>query len=358
MDALKTETPVYDDVYYDEFVKFLEKYDDYNLPQSDYIEDIPAPDFDVASQVFITLTIVFGCAAFIILLTAISAKTRTVSVSWYMYSLALETVIQTLVFTPLAHSKSFEVSIYAICRLEDTRKGFGLLRILHIIFINAEVVFTILNPLRLWLSTVVRRFIVVFGATWILAFVFSDMILPSLQDTHCMDGNQAGQVTIHVSLNWLPGLVVLGLTLAAVVFYSKGFFLRIHLETSGHDALRMQQSARMHELRIRARAHEWFIFLIVLNAQFLLLDLVLVELIDGFAVMESHGNMLTYVYLKIIHELLRVALPLTLLSISKVRETIYEANTRPCALFVACRRGEAAQDEEVLTMSGTAEQCV
>ena len=173
-----------------------------------------------------------------------------------------------------------------------------------------------------------------------------------------MDGNHAGQVTVHVSLNWLPGLVVLGLTLAAVVFYSKGYFLKNHLEISGLDGLRMQQSARTHELRIRARAHEWSIFIILLNAQFLLLDLVLVQLIDELVVMESHENMLTYVYLKIIHELLRAALPLTLLAISQVRETIYEAVTKPCALLVACRRGEASQDEEVLTMSGTAEQCV
>ena len=103
MEMPKTTTPVYDDAYYDDLVKFLEKYDDYNLPH-DYVEEIPTPDFDIASQVFLTLTIILGCAALVPLLTAFSAKTRTVSVSWYMYSLALETVIQTLVFTPFAHS--------------------------------------------------------------------------------------------------------------------------------------------------------------------------------------------------------------------------------------------------------------
>ena len=251
------------------------------------------------------------------------------------------------------------MNIYAICRLEDTRKSFGLLRVLHIIFINAEVVFTILMPLKLWLNTALRRFIVVFGGTWILAFMFSDMILPSLQDTHCMDDNLSGRVTVHVILNWLPALIVLGLTVAGVVFYSKGYFLRdVNSENPGHLGHQLQQRARTHELRLRARAHEWFIFIIILNAQFLLLDLVLVQLINEVVVIDSHENILTFLYLTIIHELLRLALPLTLLAISQVREALYEAVTRPGVLLAACRRREAAQDEEVLTMSGTAEQCV
>ena len=255
-------------------------------------------------------------------------------------------------------SEGFEESVYAICRLEDTRKAFGLLRVLHLIFINTETVFTILYPLQFWLNTTVRRFTLVFGATWILAFVLSDMILPSMQDVHCMDGNRAGQVTIHVILNWLPGLVVLGLTIAAVVFYSKSYFLRAQLEISGHGGTHMQHSLRVHELLVRARAHVWFIFILILNAQFLLLDLILVELIDELVVMESHSSLLTYLYLKIIHELLRAVLPLTLLIIPQVREAILNAITKPCVLIEECRRREVAQDEEVLTMSGTAEQCV
>ena len=102
-----TPAVVYDDIYYDDLEKFLEKYDDYNLPHDHEVEDITAPDFNIASQVFLTLTIVLGCAAFTILLTAFSAKTRAVSVSWYVYSLALETVIQALVFTPFSHSGKY-----------------------------------------------------------------------------------------------------------------------------------------------------------------------------------------------------------------------------------------------------------
>ena len=107
MEMPKT-TPLYDADYYEELMTFLDKYDDYNLPHND-VETITAPSIDTAAQVLLTMTIILGCAALIILLSALSEKTRAVSATWYVYILALEAVIQALVFTPAANSSKYIV---------------------------------------------------------------------------------------------------------------------------------------------------------------------------------------------------------------------------------------------------------
>lgn len=336
-------TPLYDEEYYKELFSFLEQYNDDYFPEVEAKTEFTHPALDITSKVMITMNIVLGCLSLVIFLTVFSSKARSASASWYVYSLALETVILSLIFTPTAHSESFETNIYEICRLEDTRKSLGLLRAINIVLINFEVTFSILFPWTRWIKTVFNRFLVALCTTWVVAFVFADMILPSLQDSMCFDHHVATRIVIHILVYLLPGLIVLGLTISSIIFYSKSSFLRL------------TESSRTNQyLEERKRAHEWFLFIIVMNAQFLLLDLLFVEVVNN---LDHYHNIFTILYLTVVHELLRLMLPLTLLIIFNVRSALWEALKKPWRLIVYCQK-EGTADEEVLTMSGVAEQCV
>ena len=214
----------------------------------------------------------------------------------------------------------------------------GLLRAINIVCINTEITFCIMMPLSTWTSSRFKRFLVTLCSMWVIAFVFADMILPSLHEKGCHGDNHVATIVIHVLLNWVPGLIVLGLTVVSIISYFKGCFLR-----------QSNTSSRDRHLQERMRAHEWFICLMILNAQFLLFDLVLVDVIDN-TISHNIDHLMNVVYVTIAHELIRLVLPLSLLAISSVRSALYEAVKIPYRLVVRCRK-EGSQDEEALTMS-------
>ena len=99
-------TPLYDEEYYKELYKFLEQYDDYNIPDIEIDTVFTSTNLLIAQNVMLALSVVIGFLALVVFSTVLSEKARSVSASWYIYSLALETVILSLVFTPLVHTST------------------------------------------------------------------------------------------------------------------------------------------------------------------------------------------------------------------------------------------------------------
>ena len=228
--------------------------------------------------------------------------------------------------------------------------GLGLIRAMNIVCINSEIIFTIVLPLQAWISSTSRRFLIILPSMWIIGFVFTEMVLPSIHADGCfLEDNHIANVAIHILLNWLPGFIVLALTIASIIAYSKGCFLT-QMDTR-------DTRSREQNLQVRMRAHEWFRFLIIVNSQYFLLDLVLVEVIDN-GLSQHDGHLMNIIYLTVAHELLRLVLPLSLLVISSVRSAICDGLCLPYTMILKCRKRNS-QDEEALTMaSAYADQLV
>ena len=117
-----TSTPLYDDDYYIELQKFLEQYNDYDFSitygQDDQSIGIVTSDhLDIAQMVMLILSVIIGVLVLVVFCTVFSGKARAVSASWYSYSLALETIILALIFTPIVHASMlsfFSLAHYSI----------------------------------------------------------------------------------------------------------------------------------------------------------------------------------------------------------------------------------------------------